>query len=58
MSTSKPPCYFCNVTCCHDWPRRQGPEIPVGEGMEMKALWLKRLFPRLLFKKVAAMNHP
>jgi short-subunit dehydrogenase len=31
------------------------PEIPVGEGLEMKALWLKRLFPRLIFKKVADM---
>jgi len=31
------------------------PEIAVGEGLEMKALWLKRLFPRLVFKKVADM---
>jgi short-subunit dehydrogenase len=26
------------------------PEIAVGEGMEMKALWVKRLFPRLVFR--------
>ena len=26
------------------------PEIPVGEGIEMKALLLKRFFPKLLFK--------
>jgi NAD(P)-dependent dehydrogenase (short-subunit alcohol dehydrogenase family) len=32
------------------------PEIAVGEGMEMKALWLKRFFPKLLFKKVAGMT--
>lgn len=32
------------------------PEIAVGEGMEMKALWLKRFFPKAVFKKVAAMN--
>jgi len=32
------------------------PEIAVGEGMEMKALWLKRFFPKLVFKKIAAMN--
>ena len=29
------------------------PEIPVGVGLEMHALWIKRLFPRLLFKMVA-----
>ena len=28
------------------------PEIPVGEGMEMKALWVKRFFPNKLFKMV------
>lgn len=27
-------------------------EIPVGEGMEMKALWVKRFFPNKLFKMV------
>ncbi|PHS18303.1 MAG: short chain dehydrogenase [Kangiella sp.] len=26
------------------------PEIPVGIGLEMKLLWLKRLFPKLVFK--------
>ena len=26
------------------------PEIPVGVGMEMKILWLKRFFPKLVFK--------
>lgn len=31
-------------------------EIPVGEGAEMKALWLKRFFPNLLFKTVARMG--
>jgi len=31
------------------------PEIAVGEGMEMKALWLKRFFPKAVFKKVAGM---
>lgn len=35
--------------------RKGIPEIAVGEGIEMKALWLKRLFPRLVFKKVANM---
>jgi NAD(P)-dependent dehydrogenase (short-subunit alcohol dehydrogenase family) len=35
--------------------RKGTPEITVGEGMEMKALWLKRFFPKLLFKKVAGM---
>lgn len=29
------------------------PEIAVGQGMEMKALWLKRLFPKLVFKMTA-----
>jgi len=32
------------------------PEIAVGEGMEMKALWLKRFFPGAVFKKVAKMG--
>jgi len=36
--------------------RKGVPEIAVGEGMEMKALWLKRLVPRLVFKKVANMG--
>jgi NADP-dependent 3-hydroxy acid dehydrogenase YdfG len=31
------------------------PEIAVGEGLEMKALWLKRFFPGLVFRKVAQM---
>jgi len=35
--------------------RKGTPEIAVGEGMEMKALWLKRYFPRIVFKKVAGM---
>ena len=35
--------------------RRGKPEIPVGEGFEMHALWIKRLFPRLVFKKTADM---
>jgi dehydrogenase/reductase SDR family protein 7 len=35
--------------------RKGKPEIPVGEGFEMKALLLKRLFPRLVFKKVQSM---
>lgn len=30
--------------------RKGTPEIAVGEGMEMKALWLKRLFPSKVFK--------
>jgi dehydrogenase/reductase SDR family member 7B len=30
-------------------------EIPVGDGKEMQALWLKRLFPNMLFDRVAAM---
>jgi dehydrogenase/reductase SDR family protein 7 len=36
--------------------RKGTPEIAVGEGLEMKALWLKRFFPQAVFKKVAAMN--
>ena len=35
--------------------RKGRPEIPVGEGMEMKALVMKRFFPRLVFKKVQSM---
>ena len=30
-------------------------EIPVGRGQEMQALWLKRLFPNLLFDRTAKM---
>lgn len=33
-------------------------EIAVGEGMEMKALWIKRFFPNLLFKMVARTAKP
>lgn len=33
--------------------RKGKPEIPVGDGFEMHALWLKRLFPRLVFRKAA-----
>lgn len=29
---------------------KQKPEIPVGKGMEMHALWIKRFFPNFLFK--------
>ena len=36
--------------------RKGTPEIAVGEGMEMKALWLKRFYPKLLFKKAATMG--
>lgn len=32
---------------------KQRSEIPVGEGKEMQALWLKRLFPTLVFRLVA-----
>jgi NADP-dependent 3-hydroxy acid dehydrogenase YdfG len=35
-----------------DGMRKGKPEIPVGEGFEMKALALKRFFPNLVFKKV------
>ncbi len=35
--------------------RKGTPEIAVGEGAEMKALWLKRFFPGIVFKKVAKM---
>lgn len=33
------------------------PEIPVGKGMEMYALWIKRLFPNLLFKLMRKQFH-
>ena len=36
--------------------RKGTPEIAVGEGMEMKALLLKRLFPKLVFRKVEGMG--
>jgi NAD(P)-dependent dehydrogenase (short-subunit alcohol dehydrogenase family) len=46
-----------NVTRCAEVImqgfRKGTPEIAVGEGMEMKALLLKRFFPRTVFKKVA-----
>ena len=35
--------------------RKGKPEIAVGDGPEMKALWLKRLVPNTVFKKVALM---
>jgi hypothetical protein len=35
--------------------RKGTPEIAVGEGMEMKALGLKRFFPKIVFRKVARM---
>ena len=35
--------------------RKGTPEIAVGDGKEMKALWLKRLFPRLVFQAAARM---
>jgi short-subunit dehydrogenase len=38
--------------------RKGKPEIAVGEGPEMKALLMKRLFPKLVFDKVAAMSKP
>ncbi|BBE35981.1 SDR family oxidoreductase [Sphingosinicella microcystinivorans] len=31
------------------------PEVPVGRGLEMQALWLKRLSPRYVFRRVAKM---
>lgn len=34
---------------------RRKPEIPVGKGFEMHALWIKRFFPGLIFKKTADM---
>jgi len=33
--------------------RKGTPEIAVGEGMEMKILWLKRFFPKVVFRKLA-----
>jgi dehydrogenase/reductase SDR family protein 7 len=38
--------------------RRGKPEIAVGDGFEMHALWLKRLFPRLVFRKAADLVRP
>ena len=38
--------------------RKGVPEIAVGEGMEMKALVLKRFFPKAIFRKVASMAKP
>lgn len=38
--------------------RKGVPEIAVGEGMEMKALYLKRFFPRAVFRKAASMAKP
>lgn len=35
--------------------RKGKPEIPVGEGFEMKALWIKRLLPGIVFRKAAGM---
>ena len=35
--------------------RKGTPEIAVGDGMEMKALWLKRFFPGAVFKMAARM---
>jgi len=35
--------------------RKGKPEIPVGKGFEMHALWIKRLFPGFVFKKTAQM---
>ena len=35
--------------------RKGKPEIPVGEGFEMKALWIKRFFPAYVFRKTATM---
>lgn len=35
--------------------RKGKPEIPVGKGFEMHALWIKRLFPGFVFKKAADM---
>ena len=38
--------------------RKGKPEIAVGEGREMSALWLKRLLPRRLFKMVETLPKP
>ena len=35
--------------------RKGAPEIAVGEGMEMKALWMKRYFPKTVFRLAARM---
>lgn len=35
--------------------RKGKPEIPVGKGFEMHALWIKRLFPGIVFKKASEM---
>ena len=37
--------------------RKNKPEIAVGRGLEMHALWLKRLSPRLVFKLAAKQFH-
>jgi len=36
--------------------RKGIPEIAVGKGIEMKALWLKRFFPKTVFKVIARMG--
>jgi len=38
--------------------RKGKPEIAVGKGMEMHALWLKRFFPGLLMKITARVPRP
>jgi len=38
--------------------RKGKQEIPVGEGIEMKALWLKRFFPGLVLKLAAKQGKP
>jgi NADP-dependent 3-hydroxy acid dehydrogenase YdfG len=38
--------------------RKGKKEIPVGEGKEMQALWLKRFFPGILLKMTAKMGMP
>jgi len=38
--------------------RKGTPEIAVGEGREMKVLWLKRVAPNTVFKKLADMARP
>ncbi len=32
---------------------KRKPELPVGDGFEMKLLWIKRFFPKLVFRKAA-----
>ena len=39
----------CASVIIHGLSKRK-PEIPVGKGMEMHALWIKRFFPNFLFK--------